>query len=54
VDEVDRAADDADAGTLHCGMAMNRRIYGLASTQRAEDALQELREKGYPLGITGE
>jgi hypothetical protein len=54
VDAVDRAARDADTGTLRCGPAMNKRIYGMESTQRADDVVQELREKGYRLGINGE
>jgi hypothetical protein len=51
VGAVGRAAGDAEAGRLRCGTAMNERIYGLPSTQRAEEVLQELARKGYVLGL---
>ena len=47
---VGRAARDVEAGRLRCGRPMNRRIYGLPSTRRAEQALSELADKGYAIG----
>jgi hypothetical protein len=51
---VDDAVEDVDAGTLTCGMPMNRRIYGLPSTERAEAVLIELGKRGYTLGSNSE
>ena len=51
VDEVGRAAEDAEAGTLRCGTPMNERIYGLPSTQRAEKVLSEYAKQGYIIGL---
>jgi hypothetical protein len=48
---VQRAAADAEAGRLRCGTAMNKRIYGLPSTQRAEEVLLALARRGYVLGL---
>jgi hypothetical protein len=48
---VGRAADEVAAGKLRCGTPMNRRIYGLASTRRAEQVLQDLARKGYVFGL---
>ena len=48
---VQRAAADAEAGRLRCGTAMNKRIYGLPSTHRAEEVLRELARLGYVLGL---
>jgi hypothetical protein len=50
VNEVDDAVKDVQAGTLSCGMPMNRRIYGLPSTLRAQQTLQEFGKKGYRIG----
>ena len=47
VASVGRAADAAARGDLHCGGEMNRRIYGLPSTGRAEQAVTELEQRGY-------
>jgi len=44
------AADDVDTGTLTCGRELNKRIYGLASTERAEAALSKLEKSGYFFG----
>jgi hypothetical protein len=44
---VGAAADDVAEGDLTCGQRLNRRIYGLPSTQRAETALARLKERGY-------
>jgi hypothetical protein len=41
------AADDVDSDKLSCGWGMNRRIYGLPSTKRAEKAIDELTKLGY-------
>jgi hypothetical protein len=49
---VDDAVDDLEAGTLECGRDLNRRIYGLESTARAEQAIEELAAKGYAFGAS--
>ena len=41
------AADDAGQGRLRCGPPLNARIYGMASTTRAEAALTKLEQRGY-------
>ena len=48
---VGRAAGDVAAGKLHCGRPLNRRIYGLRSTMRAQAVLRELAKRGYILGL---
>jgi hypothetical protein len=48
---VGRAAGDVAAGKLHCGRRLNRRIYGLRSTARAQVVLRELAKRGYILGL---
>jgi hypothetical protein len=53
-DLVGRAAADATAGRLRCGRQMNRRIYGLPSTDRIDRMLIELREKGYIIGLNSQ
>jgi hypothetical protein len=45
--EVGRAAADVENGKLSCGIDLNRRIYGLPSTDRAERVLSEVHELGY-------
>jgi hypothetical protein len=47
---VHDAGQDVAARRLTCGMPMNRRIYGLASTDQAEQVLMELGRKGYIIG----
>ena len=51
---VDDAVADVQNGSLSCGMPMNRRIYGLPSTDRAQQILQEFRAKGYRIGANSE
>jgi hypothetical protein len=51
---VGKASDDARSGQLSCGRPVNRRIYGLESTQRAREVLQELGRKGYILGLNSQ
>jgi hypothetical protein len=41
------AADDVAKGDLRCGMQLNRRIYGLPSTARAEAGITKLEKSGY-------
>lgn len=48
---VGQASADVGAGRLRCGTAMNRRIYGLRSTRRAQSVLREYAERGYVLGL---
>jgi hypothetical protein len=48
---VGRAAGDVAAGDLHCGRPLNRRIYGLRSTKRAQAVLRQLAKRGYILGL---
>jgi hypothetical protein len=52
VDAVGAAADKVQRGELRCGREMNRTIYGMPSTDRAEKALQDLADHGVPLCIT--
>jgi hypothetical protein len=47
VDEVGRAVADVESGKLPCGLDLNKRIYGLPSTDRAEQVLSEVHELGY-------
>lgn len=47
VAEVGRAAEDVRRGEIACGFDLNRRIYGLPSTERAEEVLSEYQELGY-------
>jgi hypothetical protein len=54
IEAVDDAVRDVQDASLKCGMAMNRRIYGLPSTLRAEQVLQEFREAGYHIGSNSE
>jgi hypothetical protein len=51
---VGEAADEVGAGTLHCGRSMNRRIYGLPSTERAEAVLGEYAKRGYVFGLNSQ
>jgi hypothetical protein len=52
VDAVAAAADDVERGRLRCGFEMNKTIYGMPSTDRAEQALEVLARRGVPLCIT--
>jgi hypothetical protein len=52
VDAVGAAAKRAASGDLHCGEEMNRTLYGMPSTDRAETALHRLADNGVPLCIT--
>lgn len=44
---VGEAAEDVGDGDLACGQPLNRRIYGLPSTMRAEKAISRLEQLGY-------
>ena len=46
---LDRLARDVAAGRVACGMAWNRRAYGLPSTAEAERVLAEYAKRGYLL-----
>jgi hypothetical protein len=46
VDTVGVAADDVGTGALPCGQPLNQRIYGLASTSKAQRAIEELERRG--------
>jgi hypothetical protein len=48
---VHDAGEDVEAGGLTCGTPMNQRIYGLASTTRAQRVIMELGRKGYIFGL---
>jgi hypothetical protein len=50
VTEIDDTVKDVQAGTLTCGMRMNRQIYGLPSTLRAQQVLEEFGKRGYRIG----
>jgi hypothetical protein len=54
VGEVDQAVGEVEAGRLACGIPMNRRIYGLPSTRRAVEVLDELSKKGYRIGLNSD
>jgi hypothetical protein len=54
VEEVDDAVKNVQAGTLTCGTPMNRRIYGLPSTLRAQKVLDELGKRGYRMGLNSD
>ena len=47
---VDIAVRDVETGKVSCDRPMNSRIYGLPSTQRAVDVLDELKPEGYVFG----
>jgi hypothetical protein len=47
VDKVNQVLDDVEAGKLACGDEVNRAIYGLPSTDRAERAVSRIESKGY-------
>jgi hypothetical protein len=47
IDMIGEAAEDVEAGKLACGEELNRVIYGLGSTERAERALSRIESKGY-------
>lgn len=47
VAEVGRAANDVRRGRLSCGQPLNHRIYGLPSTDRAQEVLAEYHRQGY-------
>jgi hypothetical protein len=47
VDTVGGLARTIADGDLRCGEPFNRRAYGLPSTQRAEDVIDELVRRGY-------
>jgi hypothetical protein len=51
---VGKAADELGAGKLHCGRSMNRRIYGLPSTERAEAVLGGYAKRGYVFGLNSQ
>jgi hypothetical protein len=54
IETVDDAVRDVQHGSLECGLPMNRRVYGLSSTMRAEQVLQEFRKKGYRIGANSD
>jgi len=47
VADVGRAVEDVQEGDLSCGFDLNKRIYGLPSTDRAEAIVSEYHELGY-------
>jgi hypothetical protein len=47
VDVVGKTIDRVETGEISCGEQLNRAIYGLASTERAERALYRIESKGY-------
>jgi hypothetical protein len=48
---IEKLADDVEAGRVACGQEWNRRAFGLPSTEKAEDALEEYAERGYALVV---
>jgi hypothetical protein len=51
---VGEAAEEVSAGRLQCGRPMNRRIYGLPSTERAQAVLDEYAKRGYVFGLNSQ
>jgi hypothetical protein len=47
VDKIGQVAQEVAGGKLACGEQLNRAIYGLPSTERAERALNSIESKGY-------
>jgi hypothetical protein len=47
VNAVGEAVSDIRLGRLPCGQPLNRRIYGLPSTDHAEAVLQDFQAQGY-------
>lgn len=54
VAEVGKAVEDVRRGDLTCGLDLNRRIYGLPSTMRAEEVISEFHELGYLRFLLGQ
>jgi hypothetical protein len=50
-DTIGGLAREVEQGKLECGQAYNRRAYGLASTDRAMEAIEELGRRGYHIGL---
>jgi hypothetical protein len=51
VDTIGGLAREVEHGELQCGQAYNQRAYGLPSTNRALDAIDELGRRGYLIGL---
>jgi hypothetical protein len=51
VDTIGGLAQEVEQGKLECGQAYNRRAYGLPSTDRAMEAIEELGRRGYHIGL---
>lgn len=49
VDQIGAAAEEAEAGQIACGPAMNQRIYALQSTVEAEAAINLIEQQGYSI-----
>ena len=47
VDRVGEIAAGARVGNIHCGREMNDQLYGMASTDRAKGALEQIEARGY-------
>jgi hypothetical protein len=54
LEAVDGAVREVQAGTLTCGTPMNQRIYGLPSTLRAQQVLEEFGKLGYRVGANSD
>ena len=50
VDTIGGLAREVEQGKLKCGRAYNQRAYGLPSTDRALQAIEELDRHGYRIG----
>jgi len=51
VDIIGGLTAELEKGDLTCGQPFNQRAYGLPSTKRAEDVIQELGRRGYIFGL---
>jgi hypothetical protein len=52
--QIERLADDVEAGNVSCGQPWNQRAYGLASTDQARQVIVELGNRGYGLALNSE
>ncbi len=47
VDQVGEIRDQVDASKVSCGRELNDRLYGMPSSDRADQAISELEKRGY-------
>jgi hypothetical protein len=52
--QLDALASDVESGKVACGEQWNHRAYGLPSTTRALQVIEEAGRRGYQLGLNSE